>query len=65
MKVFLTGATGFIGSHVAHELARRGAALRVLTRPSSPMENLSGLSVESVQGDLAEPRAPAPRHRRV
>lgn len=55
MKVFLTGATGFIGSHVAHELARRGAALRVLTRPSSPMENLSGLSVESVQGDLANP----------
>jgi dihydroflavonol-4-reductase len=55
VKVFLTGATGFIGSHVAHELARRGAALRVLTRPSSPMENLGGLSIESVQGDLANP----------
>jgi dihydroflavonol-4-reductase len=55
VKVFLTGATGFVGSHVAHELARRGATLRVLMRPASPIENLDGLSVESVAGDLLNP----------
>jgi dihydroflavonol-4-reductase len=54
VKVFLTGATGFIGSHVAHALARRGAVLRVLVRPSSRLENLRGLNAETVTGDLLQ-----------
>jgi dihydroflavonol-4-reductase len=55
MKVFLTGATGFVGSHVAHELARRGAKIRILVRPTSPLQNLEGLQVELVEGDLLKP----------
>jgi dihydroflavonol-4-reductase len=57
VKVFLTGATGFIGSHVAQELARRGAGLRVLVRPSSPLENLAGLPVETFVGNLLQPES--------
>ena len=52
MKVFLTGATGFVGSHVAQELSRRGAELRILVRPTSKLENLAGLAAETVTGDL-------------
>ncbi|HEY4045377.1 MAG TPA: hopanoid-associated sugar epimerase [Acidobacteriaceae bacterium] len=55
MKVFLTGATGFVGSHVAHELASRGATVRILVRPSSPLQNLEGLPLELVNGDLLKP----------
>lgn len=55
MNVFLTGATGFVGSHVAHELASRGATLRILVRRTSPLQNLEGLPVELVNGDLLKP----------
>jgi dihydroflavonol-4-reductase len=57
MKVFLTGATGFVGGHVARELAARGAELRLLVRPSSNLANLEGLSAETVTGDLLEPES--------
>jgi dihydroflavonol-4-reductase len=50
--VFITGATGFVGSHVAQELSRRGAELRILVRPTSKLENLAGLRAETVTGDL-------------
>ncbi|MFZ0953525.1 MAG: NAD-dependent epimerase/dehydratase family protein, partial [Candidatus Sulfotelmatobacter sp.] len=43
MKVFVTGATGFLGSHVARALAEQGADLRLLVRPSSNLKNLEGL----------------------
>jgi dihydroflavonol-4-reductase len=52
--VFVTGATGFVGSHVAQELSRRGAELRVLVRPTSKLENLAGISAETVLGDLLQ-----------
>ena len=62
MKVFLTGATGFVGGHVARELANRGADLRLLTRRTSNLANLEGLSrsatisdAETVIGDLLQP----------
>jgi dihydroflavonol-4-reductase len=55
MKVFLTGATGFVGSHVAQELAGRGAALRLLVRKSSRTDNLEGIPAELVTGDLMAP----------
>ena len=54
-EVLVTGATGFIGGHVARELARRGADLRVLVRPQSRLENLEGLRAERVVADLREP----------
>ncbi len=55
MKVFLTGATGFVGSHVARELAGQGAQLRLLVRPTSSLRNLEGLPAETVTGDLLQP----------
>jgi dihydroflavonol-4-reductase len=55
MKIFLTGATGFIGYHVAKALAAEGADLRLLVRKSSNLSNLEGIAGETVVGDLAKP----------
>jgi dihydroflavonol-4-reductase len=55
MKAFVTGATGFVGTHVARELAGQGAELRLLVRPSSDLRNLEGLPGEHVVGDLRDP----------
>jgi dihydroflavonol-4-reductase len=57
MKVFLTGATGFIGSHVAKHLAGQGAQLRLLVRKSSNLANLEGLAAETAVGDLLQPES--------
>jgi dihydroflavonol-4-reductase len=57
MAILVTGATGFIGGHVARLLAARGAALRVLVRPQSRLDNLEGLKAERVVGDLRDPRS--------
>jgi dihydroflavonol-4-reductase len=54
VKVFVTGATGFVGSHVAQELSRHGADLRILIRSSSNLANLEGLPAETVVGDLLQ-----------
>jgi dihydroflavonol-4-reductase len=54
VKVFITGATGFVGSHVAQELSRQGADLRILIRSTSKLENLAGLAAETVTGDLLQ-----------
>jgi len=55
MKVFVTGATGFVGHHVARALAAEGADLRLLVRKSSNLQNLEGIAGETHVGDLAEP----------
>lgn len=55
MKVFVTGATGFVGSHVAKELAAQGAQMRILTRKTSNLANLEGVTGETVVGDLLAP----------
>ncbi|MGC2163679.1 MAG: NAD-dependent epimerase/dehydratase family protein, partial [Silvibacterium sp.] len=55
MKVFLTGATGFVGAHVARHLADQGAQLRVLVRSTSNLANLEGTAAETVVGDLLQP----------
>lgn len=57
MKAFVTGATGFVGSHVARFLAGQGAELRLLVRPSSITANLEGVAGERVTGDLREPES--------
>ncbi len=54
MKVFITGATGFVGSHVARLLAERGAELRMLVRSSSRTDNIAGLPGERITGDLCD-----------
>ena len=55
MKVFITGATGFVGAHVARHLAERGAQLRILVRATSNLANLEGIDAETVVGDLLQP----------
>jgi len=60
MKIFLTGATGFVGHHVASELASQGAQLRLLVRKSSNLANLEGISGETHVGDLSDPASIAP-----
>jgi dihydroflavonol-4-reductase len=57
VKVFVTGATGFVGSHVARELAARGAEMRLLVRTTSNLANLEGLAAETVTGDLMQPES--------
>ncbi len=57
MKAFVTGATGFLGSHVARMLADQGAALRLLVRPTSNLKNIEGLSAETATGDLRDGRS--------
>jgi dihydroflavonol-4-reductase len=57
MKAFITGATGFVGSHVARALAARGAELRLLVRSSSRTDNIADLRAEVAAGDLREPES--------
>jgi dihydroflavonol-4-reductase len=54
MKAFVTGATGFLGSHVARVLMEGGADLRLLVRPSSDLRNIEKLNAERVVGDLRD-----------
>ena len=57
MKAFVTGATGFVGSHVARVLAEQGADLRLLVRSSSDPKNIQQLNADRVVGDLCEPES--------
>jgi dihydroflavonol-4-reductase len=54
MKAFITGATGFVGSHVARLLREQGADLRLLIRPHSRLDNIQTLDAEFVTGDLTD-----------
>ena len=54
LKAFVTGATGFLGSHVARVLANQGANLRLLVRPTSNLKNLQGLNADTAVGDLRD-----------
>jgi len=56
MRLFLTGATGFVGSHVATLAAEQGADLRLLARKTSNTANLPK-NAELILGDLREPAA--------
>src|SRR5436305_336862 len=55
MQAFVTGATGFLGSHVARVLCEQGAKLRLLVRATGNLKNLHGLPAETVAGDLRDP----------
>jgi dihydroflavonol-4-reductase len=60
MKIFVTGATGFVGHHVAKALAAEGADLRLLVRKIEQSQaNLEGLDLgsrgDTFTGDLLEP----------
>ena len=54
MKLFITGATGFVGAHVARLAAQQGAELRLLSRSNSNRGNLPA-NADVITGDLREP----------
>lgn len=54
MKTIVTGATGFIGSHIVRQLLKDGRNVRVLVRKSSDLSNLKNLPVEICYGDLQD-----------
>lgn len=55
MTALLTGASGFIGSWIAHALAPTPGSLRVLTLPNDDLSALEGLSIDVIEGDLLDP----------
>ena len=55
MTTLVTGASGFLGSHVARQLVARGEDVRVLMRASSTNRAVADLSLEYVTGDLRDP----------
>src|SRR5438477_12257667 len=54
-KILVTGAAGFLGSHVTRQLVARGGNVRVLLRPSSNNRAIADLALEYVTGDLRDP----------
>jgi dihydroflavonol-4-reductase len=54
MTTLVTGATGFVGSHVARQLVGAGHAVRVLVRPGSNLQSLADIAVERIDGDLRD-----------
>src|SRR5216684_2141511 len=54
MSTLVTGAAGFLGSHVARQLVERGEEVRVLLRPTSTNRAISNLSLEYATGDLRD-----------
>lgn len=60
MKALVTGATGFVGSHIAERLVARGDEVRALVRPTSDTRFLQDLGVELVTGDVTDPPSLAP-----
>lgn len=57
MRLAVTGANGFIGSHLCEALVRRGHAVRAIVQPGTPLDNLAGLDVEIVRADLRDPES--------
>lgn len=57
MRVLVTGASGFLGSHLVRELEARGHAVRALVRPGRTALALDGFDVERAEGDLADEAA--------
>jgi nucleoside-diphosphate-sugar epimerase len=52
MKVFLTGGTGYIGSHVLRQLVARGDDVRALARSDESAARIEGLGATAVRGEL-------------
>jgi dihydroflavonol-4-reductase len=52
MRCFVSGASGFIGANLVHELAAQGHEVQALVRPGSDRRGLAGASFETVEGDL-------------
>src|SRR5690242_16998444 len=53
--ILITGASGFLGSHLANYAARRGRKVRCLVRRTSETSDLNPNRLEILQGDLLDP----------
>ena len=53
-KALVTGAGGFIGSHVVQELLKDNIEVRALIRPGESLTNLKGMEIEKVAGDVLD-----------
>lgn len=56
-KTLVTGATGFLGSHLARALGERGDELKLLLRRDSRAEHLADIEFERVVGDVTDRRS--------
>ncbi len=54
MTILVTGASGFVGSAIVRHLLAAGYQVRVLLRAESPPDNLAGLDIQQVIGDLTD-----------
>jgi dihydroflavonol-4-reductase len=54
MKCFVTGASGFIGANLVHELAANQHQVKALLRPQADLRGLQGAEFECAQGDLGD-----------
>ena len=54
MKCFVTGASGFIGANLVHELVARGHSVKALIRPGADLRGLAGADYETVTGDVLD-----------
>jgi dihydroflavonol-4-reductase len=54
MKCFVTGASGFIGANLVHELTARGHSVKALLRPNADVRGLAGATFERVNGDVSD-----------
>src|SRR5688572_23869662 len=54
MKCFVTGASGFVGANLVHELNARGHSVKALLRPNADVRGLAGADFERVNGDVSD-----------
>ena len=60
MKVFITGATGYVGSHVAQAMSRAGHEVHGLVRSEEKAKMLAGQEIRPVKGSLQQPESYMP-----
>lgn len=55
MKCFVTGASGFVGSNLVHELLAQGHRVKALLRPNADERALTGATFQRAVGDVLDP----------